>query len=201
MPQGAPLQGLYYMSDTHPPPSYYSAYPPVSFPQQPVVYDGFILPFFQPPVYPMHYPPVEVQQEIHSPIPISSYSSLIPPPASSGNHASSSRTTADHDYPAQVHLQCAVNLATHIESNTSPLAQYMDAPQVTFPTPCDILNDLTAKDKDSSQRLKTPDITTPKPKFRTVKASKPDPKKPTEHQRKAYFRGVAENVGFGLTDP
>ncbi|KAK7694856.1 hypothetical protein QCA50_002044 [Cerrena zonata] len=200
MPQYAPAQGSYYSSDAHPPPSYFSAYPPGSFPQQPVVYDGFLQPVFQPLAYPMQYPPVEVQ-EIHAPIPISPYSSLIPPPASGGNHASSSRINANPDHPAQLHSQSAVNLASHVESDTSPLDHYMNAPQVTFPTPCDILNDLAAKNQDPSQRSDTPDITTPKPKARTLKASKPDSEKPTENQRKAYFRGVAENVGFKLTDP
>lgn len=200
MPPYTPAQGSQYASDALPPPGYYSSYPAGSFPQQPVVYTGFLQAPFQPVEYPMRYPPAEVQSEIHAPIPISPYSTLIPSPTASNNHASTPRVNHNSENSEQIQSQPVATHPDQVES-VSPLNRYMNAPQVTFPTPCDILNDLAGGDQEESETSDTPDITTPKPKAKTVKAPKSDSEKPAENQRKAYFRGVSENVGFKLTDP
>lgn len=61
---------------------------------------------------------------------------------------------------------------------------YVNAPQLTFPTPSELLTELTARDTAATQ----------------VRVE-PEPEKKNETQRKARQRAVAESIGFQPTDP
>ena len=186
MPPYTPTGGSPYSSDGQPSPSYYSSYPSESYPSQPPVYNGILH-------APFHSPESSVRNtaDIHAPIPISTYSTLIPPPTSGTGHAPNSHVSSTEN-ATHLQSQSTTNLATNVNQDT-PL---------TLPTPCDLLSDLSSKEQDASRGSETPDISSSKSKSKTVKAPKSDSEKPAaENQRKAYFRGVSENVGFKLTDP
>ena len=185
MPPYTPAGGSPYSSDGQPSPSYYSSYPSESYPSQPPVYNGILHAPFQPPEF-----SVRNLAEIHAPIPISRYSTLIPPPMSGTGHALNSHVSSTEN-ATHLQSQSTTNLATNVNQNT-PL---------TLPTPCDLLSDLSSKEQDASRGSETPDISSSKSKSKTVKAPKSDSEKPVEIQRKAYFRRVSENVRFKLTDP
>ena len=195
MPPSSPAGGSPYSSDGQPSPSYYSSYPSESYPSQPPVVNGILHAPFHPPEFSVHN-----IAEIHAPIPISPYSTLIPPPTSGTGHAPNSHVSSTEN-ATHLQSQSTTNLATNVNQNT-PLTRYTAGPQGTFPTPCDLLSDLSSKEQDASRGSETPDISSSKSKSKTVKAPKSDSEKPAaENQRKAYFRGVSENVGFKLTDP
>lgn len=179
---------------------------------------------------------------IHSPIPVSAYSTLLPhvdkmsaesSPASPQAPLSTPPPFAPLlSHPAE-HLVQEPQFFMHssrIEHDgakpCNPLQRY-DAPQVMFPTPSELLTDLTQRDVDV-EPIPQPEMCTSAPHSFGAGiggASLPDaasapsatfsarstaqiptavqpvqPGKP-ENLRKSYFRTVANSVGFQPTDP
>ncbi|KAI0079230.1 hypothetical protein K474DRAFT_674269 [Panus rudis PR-1116 ss-1] len=200
--------------------------------------------------YPQHelnypeYEPEDSHVHIHAPIPISSYSTLIPPPTPSSSHSSPTTSCAEPTIlpsPQPVTRDATPRPSpiesTRVESEPPfvyPLEKFMNA-QVIIPTPCDILRRnkginpgrgrkrARAEPEDvspvsecpppvqlpppppmSKGKLSVEKVSTPMPMLSPVdtsEISEMDDEKRPENQRKAYFRGVAQNVGFESTDP
>ena len=107
--------------------------------------------------------------------------------------------------------------STPVTAEQSPLEYYGNAPQVMFQTPSELLSELNASGSvgESSRKVAasgpSTSPTTAAPEPDSTKRSKgktgsqapavPTTKPQTETQRKAYFRRVAEAVGFPPTDP
>ncbi|KAL6310018.1 hypothetical protein BKA93DRAFT_745790 [Sparassis latifolia] len=183
--------------------SSHMSYPAFSYPQE-NTYDGFDY-------YPSQYvqptselPDCPPQLPLHAPIPISGYSTLIAPPIPLSPTpptpvGSTSPTTSPHDSPSS---------SQGSSSGTNPLDIYGNAPQVTFPTPSELLTDLAACGRNGTGLS---DLRPPAPASSSEPASvdeaAPATKKTksggkhAETQRKVYFRAVAESVGFQPTDP
>ncbi|PSR76257.1 hypothetical protein PHLCEN_2v8574 [Hermanssonia centrifuga] len=171
----------------------------------------------------LYLPPYEVQEQsqqprayevhsnlsplIHAPIPISAYSTLLPSIEQSQPlvHSQTKQdcfTSAESVVPAFV--------ACEAQEHYGPLDCYVDAPQATFPTPCELLNELAARDRaahlfpsdpGASSSMSSADEHLAKSKPKKTWKSRPVTNGKPENQRKAYFRSVAENVGFKPTDP
>lgn len=115
------------------------------------------------------------------------------------------------------------SVSAPVTAEQSPLEYYGNAPQVMFPTPSELLTELNARGASGftgepsrkasvSGPSASSDATAPEAapsKSAKVKngsqapasPAAPAPKPQTETQRKAYFRRVAEAVGFPPTDP
>ncbi|EPT03952.1 hypothetical protein FOMPIDRAFT_50721 [Fomitopsis schrenkii] len=151
---------------------------------------------------------------IYAPVPLSPFSTLVSPISPLSQAASDSVTapqaTSRQPTPAEVPVSPASpttassnqSVSAPVTAEQSPLEYYGNAPQVMFPTPSELLTELNArgasgftgepsrkaaKVKNGSQAPASPAAPAPKPQ--------------TETQRKAYFRRVAEAVGFPPTDP
>ncbi|KAI1793906.1 hypothetical protein LXA43DRAFT_181557 [Ganoderma leucocontextum] len=91
----------------------------------------------------------------------------------------------------------------------NPLDVYLDAPQVLFPTPSELLTDLNTRSEVSARADAQPAEKSPTSASSTSSSSSSLGKRKREarekpenlNQRKAYFRSVSENVGFTITDP
>lgn len=91
----------------------------------------------------------------------------------------------------------------------NPLDVYLDAPQVLFPTPSELLTDLNTRSEASARAETQPAEKSPASSSSTSSSSSALGKRKREarekpenlNQRKAYFRSVSENVGFTITDP
>ncbi|THH02141.1 hypothetical protein EW026_g683 [Hermanssonia centrifuga] len=170
----------------------------------------------------LYLPPYEVQEHsqqpracdahsdlsplIHAPIPISAYSTLLP---SIEQSQPLIHSQSKHDYYTSAESVVPAFVACEPQEPYSSLDCYVDAPQAMFPTPCELLSELAARDRaahlfpsdsgTSSSMSNAAELAKTKPKkswkSRPVTNGKP------ENQRKAYFRSVAENVGFKPTDP
>lgn len=188
---------------------------------------------------------------IHAPIPISAYSTLLPhvhhassaaspppPPTVPPLAPSQRRVELPHDSaPYVIKISPAPEqagqqpVASRVDDGTDEkphdtLLQY-DVPQVMFPTPGELLADMTKKEQDVgtvpsparwSPEASSPTVAgsplrrSPTPKGASRKSkSRPKAKVPavlqpvepgrTENLRKSYFRSVADQVGFQPTDP
>ncbi|EMD42213.1 hypothetical protein CERSUDRAFT_120988 [Gelatoporia subvermispora B] len=140
---------------------------------------------------------------LHAPIPLSGYSSLLgsaPPVA----------PTSEPPIPVGAHRSVAVTIPAHdvsstpraLSDNRSPLEYYGNTPQVMFPTPCELLTDISTRDRSASGSTNTngTEAAEVAEAANAPRKSKSSEKQP-ENQRKAYFRAVAESVGFQPTDP
>lgn len=91
----------------------------------------------------------------------------------------------------------------------NPLDIYLDAPQVLFPTPSELLTDLNTRSDVSTRAEAQPSEKSPTSSSSTSSSSPALGKRKREarekhenlNQRKAYFRSVSDNVGFTITDP
>ncbi|OCH95788.1 hypothetical protein OBBRIDRAFT_501911 [Obba rivulosa] len=139
---------------------------------------------------------------LHAPIPLSSYTSLLGN-ATHGASISEPSLPADVTPPAPAPVPArrlaAPPLANGILEHNSPLDYYCNAPQVMFPTPCELLTNLTARERSGPADTQGADATQAEP-AQAARKSKAADKQP-ENQRKAYFRAVADSVGFQPTDP
>jgi len=103
-----------------------------------------------------------------------------------------------------------------VSSEQSPLDYYSNAPQVTFQTPSELLAELASREKNpataahesntkNSPSVSSPVVQSPSGAHRASASSggghTAAATKQPETQRKAYFRAVAESVGFTPTDP
>ncbi|KAH9937122.1 uncharacterized protein B0H18DRAFT_1150644 [Fomitopsis serialis] len=105
-----------------------------------------------------------------------------------------------------------------VTAEQSPLEYYGNATQVMFPTPSELLSELSARDvagtagessrktsvsgPSSPSEAKMPSVPVkPRKGKNDGDAAVPQSKPPPETLRKAYFRRVAEAVGFPPTDP
>lgn len=178
--------------------------------------------------YEMHQPAHQVYTQvaaanppIHAPIPVSAYSTLFsalhhptptpqPHPEPAMEHPSSVYVPSDNPFIAP----------TEDAQPYNPVDHCTNAPQTTFPTPCDLLVTIQgqpraqlSQDSLSSHESSAPsspctsrsagDTEPEEPLFTqdgSAKASQRPIKKP-ENQRKAHFRSVADKVGFQATDP
>ncbi|KAJ3531497.1 hypothetical protein NM688_g7567 [Phlebia brevispora] len=191
---------------------------------------------YPPPPYepPTDYLPVQIYPEvsepavqIHAPIPISAYSTLLP--AIQDNNPTpqpAPGATAGHASSSQVPRITVIDATPEDVKPYNPVDYYANVPQTTFPTPCELLISTqthtgstsfppqnVSADIPPEQQPSTPSTpfspspsgdfehepSTPVPEM-PGQASPQSVKKP-ENQRKAYFRSVAGNVGFQLTDP
>lgn len=179
---------------------------------------------------------------IYAPVPVSPYSTLVSP-TSPLSHTTSDRvsvtqaavdSTAPHfkaasrqptpeEVPSVTPASPAAaspskSVSTPVTAEQSPLEYYGNAPQVMFPTPSELLSELSARDAsgsmgESSRKAAVPTTSSStavseatsskraKGKTGSEIPAVPAPKPPAETQRKAYFRRVAEAVGFPPTDP
>lgn len=91
----------------------------------------------------------------------------------------------------------------------NPLDIYLDAPQVLFPTPSELLTDLNTRSDVGTRTEAQPLEKSPTSSSSTSSSSPTLGKRKREarekhenlNQRKAYFRSVSNNVGFTITDP
>ncbi|KAI0931956.1 hypothetical protein AcW2_000720 [Taiwanofungus camphoratus] len=142
---------------------------------------------------------------LHAPVPVvtSGYSALISPatplPSALPSPADPTRRSSQPD--ALVHP---------VVAEQSPLDYYGSVPQVIFPTPSELLTELNAREHDApSSSVSASDARAPASAAAAAAAAastgaskkgKASVKQP-ETQRKAYFRAVAESIGFTPTDP
>ncbi|GBE89226.1 hypothetical protein SCP_1502340 [Sparassis crispa] len=134
------------------------------------------------------------QLPLHASIPISGYSTLILP-----NISPSTPPTQVGSTSPTTSLNDPLPPLRGSSSDTNPLDNYANAPQVTFPTPAQLLAYLPARSLNGTGlsdlrppvRMETV-LTTEKTK---------SGRKHTETRRKAYFRAVADGIGFQVTDP
>ncbi|OBZ79941.1 hypothetical protein A0H81_00919 [Grifola frondosa] len=152
---------------------------------------------------------------LHAPVPISGYSSLLPAtPAVSTQHApaiaSSSTPTQStvSSSPMSAHPAEASPITPESTEQPSPLEAYSNAPQILFPTPSELLTDLHSRGRgDCAPPIEQRGGSDGKVSrssasgTRKVKEETPVSDKQPENQRKAYFRAVAESIGFRPTDP
>ncbi|KZT75192.1 hypothetical protein DAEQUDRAFT_761136 [Daedalea quercina L-15889] len=164
---------------------------------------------------------------LHAPIPVSPYSTLISPvsPLSQATNDNASTAPAEFsdtkdslDSPPPSPAASGPNTAAPpVTAEQSPLEYYGNAPQVMFPTPSELLTELSARDaagkssepgrkataSDSSEASEAQPPAAPAKGGKSKKTGDAvaPPKPPSETQRKAYFRKVAESVGFAPTDP
>ena len=181
--------------------------------------------------------------QIYAPVPVSPYSTLVSPisplskaasetalaPEAAGAGSSvphaveaTSRQSTPEEVPriAPAPTSSGKSGSGPVTAEQSPLEYYGNAPQVMFPTPSQLLSELSARDASGpigessrkasvsntpiSRDTKAPEATSSKnAKSRdgSQGPAVPAPKPPAETQRKAYFRRVAEAVGFPPTDP
>ncbi len=91
----------------------------------------------------------------------------------------------------------------------NPLDVYLEAPQVLFPTPSELLTDLNTRSEVSARAEAQPTEKSLASSSPTSSSSSALGKRKREarekpenlNQRKAYFRSVSDNVGFTITDP
>ncbi|KAI0734550.1 hypothetical protein C8Q72DRAFT_399109 [Fomitopsis betulina] len=180
---------------------------------------------------------------IYAPVPVSPYSTLVSPTsplsqaASDGIPAPSAAARSVLSNPRQptpeevrpVALGSPTSASPSksgpapVTAEQSPLEYYGNAPQVMFPTPSELLSELSVRGASGftgglsrkasvSGPSASPDTTVPEAgQSKSIKvkhdsqaafdSAVPAPKAQTETQRKAYFRRVAEAVGFPPTDP
>ncbi|RPD82002.1 hypothetical protein L226DRAFT_518185 [Lentinus tigrinus ALCF2SS1-7] len=132
---------------------------------------------------------------LHAPVPVSNYTTLLTP---STDDASGST----HQYPPSFDPATPPEDCKPEQEN--PLDVYLDAPQVLFPTPSELLANLntrergTSDDGESAAKTSSKEDTSPAlGKRKRDVVEKPE----NLNQRKAYFRAVSDNVGFTITDP
>jgi hypothetical protein len=135
------------------------------------------------------YSETQAQLHLHAPVPV---------PVSYGPpHLANSSRQITPPYIEQTYYD------NHVPppANTNILDYYANAPQLLFPTPSELLTDLSTpsaqistlptqrEQSQTSERSTEPPVSTP-----------PNTSK-TESQRKARQRAVAEEIGFIPTDP
>lgn len=145
------------------------------------------------------YSDTQAQLQLHAPVPVQ-----VPygPPQVANSTRQITPPYMEHMsyYDNQVAYPPAVNQAP--AANTDILDYYANAPQLLFPTPSELLTDLSTpsaqiatslptqrEQSQTSERSTEPPVSTP-----------PNTSK-TESQRKARQRAVAEEIGFIPTDP
>ncbi|PIL31610.1 hypothetical protein GSI_06312 [Ganoderma sinense ZZ0214-1] len=128
-------------------------------------------------------------------------------------------TTAEDDAPSTSYppsYSGSESDAENLESKSAepteeenPLDIYLDAPQVLFPTPSELLTDLNTRSEVSARAEAQPSEKSPTVSSSGSSSSSALGKRKREarekpenlNQRKAYFRSVSDNVGFTITDP
>lgn len=102
----------------------------------------------------------------------------------------------------------ATLLSTSTTTNTNSLDYYTNAPQFLFPTPSELLTDLSTASVPTSTVFPSPLArTTQRVHSQSTEHSAEAPASPAppankaENQRKARQRAIAEEIGFIPTDP
>lgn len=180
-------------------------------------------------VYPTPTPSPETSVHIHAPVPVSAYSALLP----SIDESARSPTPQPHPLSVRAIRAALPNSGTAqipARDDTKPsipIVCYASVPQQTFPTPCELLSELTAHDRACAE-ISPPHRPQPAPShgnrhlrgevlaadqcvaslsqpdakgMKAVRRTRANPAKKPETQRKAHFRAIAENIGFKPTDP
>lgn len=150
------------------------------------------------------YPQDPQPVQIHAPVPLSAYTSLLPGTPDSGSQP----TPRPSAMPSPFEDVSQVTSGSSPSQERSPLDHYINAPPATFPTPCDLLNEMSSRDRltctvpsgASSSHQPPRDLPTALVSVKSKPERKQSEKRP-ENQRKAYFRTVAETVGFQPTNP
>ncbi|KAH9837099.1 uncharacterized protein C8Q71DRAFT_585337 [Rhodofomes roseus] len=234
MSMNSPAYGLHYNYVTHPA---YAHHPyQESMYIQPQTFADYSFPssaaaLAPPASEPIYHPAVP----LHAPVPVSPFSTLISPVSPISQAASDSapapplpaesndanvRTVSPTSTPPMVPSAPAVSPSTTaapVTAEQSPLEYYGNATQVMFPTPSELLTELSARDvagtggepsrKASVSGPSAPQVNVPAASVKvskikeSVDAAPVPAKAQPETQRKAYFRRVAEAVGFNPTDP
>ena len=122
----------------------------------------------------LEYAPQSPSILLHSPIPVSgaSWPIISPDPSALRDNSYDQGTSPDLKHPT-------------MEDEPDLLQVYANAPRETFPTPSELLNKATSRQKS---------INIP------AKAGR-KPEKKVETQRKALQRVLEESIGFSPTDP
>ncbi|KAI0361230.1 hypothetical protein OH77DRAFT_1417467 [Trametes cingulata] len=132
---------------------------------------------------------------LHAPVPVSGYSALL---------TSALGDAPDLGFPPHDCIAPAEESKPFVDGQANPLDVYLDAPQILFPTPSELLTDLNTRERGTARSDGEPSGQAPsKPANRSPAArSKAEVDEPENlNQRKAYFRSVSDNVGFSITDP
>ncbi|KAI0375357.1 hypothetical protein BV20DRAFT_933763 [Pilatotrama ljubarskyi] len=138
--------------------------------------------------------PAEGGIPLHAPVPVSGYSALLTSGLGDG---------ADLPFPSQECMAAPEESKPFIDGQVNPLDVYLDAPQILFPTPSELLTDLNTRERGARSDGESSGQPSAKPANRSSAArSKAEVDEPENlNQRKAYFRSVSDNVGFSITDP
>ncbi|KAI0080233.1 hypothetical protein K474DRAFT_1704792 [Panus rudis PR-1116 ss-1] len=154
--------------------------------------------------------------QIHAPIPISSYSTLIPSPVVSNVSANTSTSRAAsgvvcNHRPTPLYSRSVEASQTLDSTDSTPFEHFTNSPLAAQPVPFyGFLNNEGSRDRQASvspERARSVSITSEEEDGSLPAAAPPRParrkgaQKKVDNQRKAYFRGVAQNVGFESTDP
>ncbi|KAI0652226.1 hypothetical protein C8Q79DRAFT_1005446 [Trametes meyenii] len=138
---------------------------------------------------------VDARIPLHAPVPVSGYSALLPPYQGD---------TTGFSYSSFDQADVSEDRKPNIVGQTNPLDVYLEAPQVLFPTPSELLSDLNSRERNARGNESSSNLESSKPAASrsTTGRAKAEPEEPESlNQRKTYFRSISDNVGFGVTDP
>ncbi|KAI0673491.1 hypothetical protein C8Q78DRAFT_628862 [Trametes maxima] len=138
---------------------------------------------------------VDARIPLHAPVPISGYSALLSP---------CQDDTTGFLYPSFDQADASEDRKPHLTGQANPLDIYLEAPQVLFPTPSELLSDLNSRERSARGDESSAKHESGKSSASRSAAgrTKPEPEEPENlNQRKTYFRSISDNVGFGVTDP
>ncbi|KAG1755215.1 uncharacterized protein EDB91DRAFT_280448 [Suillus paluster] len=160
------------------------------------------------------YPEIQTQVHLHAPVPVPA--SYGPPHLENSSRQHTPpyleqpyyEGTNNHHVPYPPSLNQALQLPTGASTtNTNILDYYANAPQLLFPTPSELLTDLSTASTPISTALSSSLPSAQREQSQSSEHSDEAPASAapttskTESQRKARQRAVAEEIGFIPTDP
>ncbi|KAI0330540.1 hypothetical protein GY45DRAFT_1370634 [Cubamyces sp. BRFM 1775] len=157
--------------------------------------------YFDPGYLPYHNPDGQPESSadgdsipLHAPVPISGYTTLLASP--------DSISAPEHLFSIDS-ATVAKEVKPIVHGQSNPLDVYLDAPQVLFPTPSELLMDLNSRELSARAEGESSAKASSRHASRaSTSRAKADVDEPENlNQRKAYFRSVSETVGFTITDP
>ncbi|KZT05933.1 uncharacterized protein LAESUDRAFT_206152 [Laetiporus sulphureus 93-53] len=164
-----------------------------------------------PPASQQQMPQTSYAQEVplHAPIPVSGYSSLIPPVSPHANDHSTgpaqpAANPANSAVPtpssSEMSVAPSASAPPTTPSEPSPLEYYGNAPQTTFPTPSELLTELNARDQGAVAASNRNAGSTPK--AASVGASSPtQPENPTASKATKSDKAKGNANGGAPTKP
>ncbi|TBU62004.1 hypothetical protein BD310DRAFT_811616 [Dichomitus squalens] len=144
---------------------------------------------------------------LYAPMPLNgpAYPRLLSNIEDDASNTSGTTSFASHESDAAI-PEAKPYAATDEEN---PLDVYLDAPQILFPTPSELLSDLNTRSEsgggaaqiDAQEKSRSTSMSSSSGPSLAKRKRESREKPENLNQRKAYFRAVSENVGFTITDP